>query len=169
MSASPVWSPSRRLDCCSTTARRQVVAQSGKADDITMGRFDLLTQTSDTSSAGPRLHLSQNPAEQVYQAVKVLHDFPDRGTEITGVDTGAQFITRDNLADATVRTDDAAPRDASRSPDRPADPGATGPAVRIRGLSRNFGRSAPCATSPSTFRGEVTALLGENGAGKSTC
>ncbi|WP_258057274.1 hypothetical protein [Streptomyces rutgersensis] len=46
--------------------------------------------------------VSQNPAEQGYQAVKTLHDFLTEETKITGVDTGAQIITRDNLADATV-------------------------------------------------------------------
>ncbi|MCW5249595.1 MULTISPECIES: sugar ABC transporter substrate-binding protein [unclassified Streptomyces] len=91
------------LDCCSTTAAAKWVAQSGKADSITMGGFDLLTQTAEYIKRGVLdFSISQNPSEQGYQAVKVLHDFVTKGTEITGVDTGAQFITRDNLADATV-------------------------------------------------------------------
>ncbi|MGP3732929.1 sugar ABC transporter substrate-binding protein [Streptomyces sp. GDS52] len=91
------------LDCCSTTAAAKWVAQSGKADDVTMGGFDLLTQTAEYIERGVlNFSISQNPAEQGYQAVKVLHDFLADGTEIKGVDTGAQFITRDNLADATV-------------------------------------------------------------------
>ncbi|XKK62619.1 substrate-binding domain-containing protein [Streptomyces sp. ARC32] len=91
------------LDCCSTTAAAKWVAQSGKADSITMGGFDLLTQTAEYIERGVlNFSISQNPAEQGYQAVKVLHDFLADGTEIKGVDTGAQFITQDNLADATV-------------------------------------------------------------------
>ncbi|WP_326695929.1 substrate-binding domain-containing protein [Streptomyces sp. NBC_01754] len=91
------------LDCCSTTAAAKWVAQSGHPDDITMGGFDLLTQTAEYIDRGVLdFTISQNPSEQGYQAVKVLHDFLTEGTEITGVDTGAQFITGDNLADATV-------------------------------------------------------------------
>lgn len=91
------------LDCCSTTAAAKWVAQSGKADAITMGGFDLLTQTAEYIDRGVlNFTISQNPSEQGYQAVKVLHDFLAKGTEIAGVDTGAQFITSDNLADATV-------------------------------------------------------------------
>ncbi len=91
------------LDCCSTTAAAKWVAQSGKADDIVMGGFDLLTQTSEYIDRGVlNFTISQNPTEQGYQAVKVLHDFLTEGTEIKGLDTGSQFITRDNLDEATV-------------------------------------------------------------------
>ncbi|MCG3041395.1 sugar ABC transporter substrate-binding protein [Streptomyces fenghuangensis] len=91
------------LDCCSTTAAAKWVAQSGEAGDITMGGFDLLTRTAEYIDEGVLdFTISQNPAEQGYQAVKVLHDFLTEGTEIEGVDTGAQFITEDNLDEATV-------------------------------------------------------------------
>lgn len=91
------------LDCCSTTAAAKWVAQSGKGDTIAMGGFDLLTQTSEYIKRDVLdFTISQNPDEQGYQAVKVLHDFLSEDTEITGKDTGAQIITRDNLADATV-------------------------------------------------------------------
>ncbi|WP_031507880.1 sugar ABC transporter substrate-binding protein [Streptomyces megasporus] len=91
------------LDCCSTTAAAKWVAQSGKADDIAMGGFDLLTQTAEYIDRGVlNFTISQNPTEQGYQAVKVLHDFLTEGTEIKGLDTGSQFITRDNLDEATV-------------------------------------------------------------------
>ncbi|MFJ2565672.1 MULTISPECIES: substrate-binding domain-containing protein [unclassified Streptomyces] len=91
------------LDCCSTTAAAKWVAQSGRADAITMGGFDLLTQTAEYIDRGVLdFTISQNPSEQGYQAVKVLYDFLTKGTEIAGVDTGAQFITRKNLDAATV-------------------------------------------------------------------
>ncbi|MEU9336012.1 substrate-binding domain-containing protein [Streptomyces sp. NPDC048290] len=91
------------LDCCSTTAAAKWVAGSGQADSIIMGGFDLLTQTAEYIDRGVLdFSISQNPSEQGYQAVKVLHDFLTAGTEIKGVDTGAQFITADNLGSATV-------------------------------------------------------------------
>ena len=91
------------LDCCSTTAAATWVQQSGNAGKITMVGFDLLPQTADFVKNGVvSFTISQNPEEQGYQAVKVLHDFLTDGTEITGVDTGAQFITLDNLGEATV-------------------------------------------------------------------
>ncbi|SEP84018.1 sugar ABC transporter substrate-binding protein [Streptomyces radiopugnans] len=91
------------LDCCSTTAAAKWVAQSGDAGDIAMGGFDLLTRTAEYIDEGVLdFTISQNPAEQGYQAVKVLHDFLTEGTEIEGMDTGAQFITQDNLDEATV-------------------------------------------------------------------
>ncbi|MEV0782457.1 sugar ABC transporter ATP-binding protein [Streptomyces sp. NPDC050423] len=63
-----------------------------------------------------------------------------------------------------------APRDASPGgPARPEDPGAAGQAVRVRGLSRNFGPvRALHDVSFDVPAGDITALLGENGAGKST-
>ncbi|MFH9653787.1 sugar ABC transporter ATP-binding protein [Streptomyces anulatus] len=54
-------------------------------------------------------------------------------------------------------------------PDRTADPGTGGPAVQIRGLTRNFGPvRALRDVSFDVPAGDITALLGENGAGKST-
>ncbi|MFJ3671459.1 sugar ABC transporter substrate-binding protein [Streptomyces sp. NPDC090106] len=91
------------LDCCSTTAAAKWVAQSKHSDTIAMGGFDLLTQTAEYVDRGVLdFTISQNPSEQGYQAVKVLNDFLTKGTKISGVDTGAQFITRANLSDATV-------------------------------------------------------------------
>jgi simple sugar transport system substrate-binding protein len=91
------------LDCCSTTAAAKWVEQSGNTGKITMVGFDLLPQTADFVKNGVvSFTISQNPEEQGYQAVKVLHDFLVDGTEISGVDTGAQFIDAENLADATV-------------------------------------------------------------------
>lgn len=91
------------LDCCSTTAAAQWVEQSGNAGAITMVGFDLLPQTADYVNNGVvTFTISQNPAEQGYQAVKVLVDFLNGGAPIEGVDTGAQFITKENLSEATV-------------------------------------------------------------------
>ncbi|MFF9218479.1 sugar ABC transporter substrate-binding protein [Streptomyces viridosporus] len=91
------------LDCCSTTAAGKWVAGAGKKESIAVGGFDLLPQTAEYLQKGVLdFTISQNPTEQGYQAVKVLHDFLDGGTEITGVNTGAQFVTRDNLDEATV-------------------------------------------------------------------
>lgn len=91
------------LDCCSTTAAAQWVQQSGNAGTITMVGFDLLPQTADYVNNGVvTFTISQNPAEQGYQAVKVLVDFLNGGAPIEGVDTGAQFITKENLSEATV-------------------------------------------------------------------
>lgn len=91
------------LDCCSTTAAAQWVQQSGNTGVITMVGFDLLPATAGFVEDGVvSFTISQNPSEQGYQAVKVLVDFITNGTPITGVDTGAQFITKDNLSEATV-------------------------------------------------------------------
>lgn len=91
------------LDCCSTTAAATWVEQSGNTGKIVMVGFDLLPQTADFITNGVvSFTISQNPEEQGYQAVKVLYDFITEGTPITGVDTGAQFITLANIADATV-------------------------------------------------------------------
>ncbi|GAA2896484.1 sugar ABC transporter substrate-binding protein [Microbacterium esteraromaticum] len=91
------------LDCCSTTAAATWVQQTGNTGKIAMVGFDLLPQTADFVRNGVvSFTISQNPEEQGYQAVKVLHDFLAEGTEIAGVDTGAQFITSDNLDEATV-------------------------------------------------------------------
>lgn len=91
------------LDCCSTTAAAKWVQQTGNTGKISMVGFDLLPQTADFVKNGVvSFTISQNPEEQGYQAVKVLYDFITEGTEITGVDTGAQFITLDNIDEATV-------------------------------------------------------------------
>lgn len=91
------------LDCCSTTAAAQWIEQSGNTGKITMVGFDLLPATAQFVSDGVvTFTISQNPSEQGYQAVKILYDFLVDGTEIAGVDTGAQFITLDNLSEATV-------------------------------------------------------------------
>ncbi|GAA5035661.1 sugar ABC transporter substrate-binding protein [Microbacterium fluvii] len=91
------------LDCCSTTAGAKWVDQSGNAGKVTMVGFDLLSSTADYIDDGVMAFtISQNPTEQGYQAVKVLADFLIDGTPIDNVDTGAQFITKANLADATV-------------------------------------------------------------------
>lgn len=91
------------LDCCSTTAAAQWIAQSGNTGKITMVGFDLLPQTAEFIEQGVvTFTISQNPEEQGYQAVTTLALYLTDGTEITGVDTGAQFITRENLAEATV-------------------------------------------------------------------
>ncbi|MFD5553629.1 sugar ABC transporter substrate-binding protein [Streptomyces sp. NPDC127068] len=91
------------LDCCSTTAAAKWVAGSADRNDIVVGGFDLLPQTAEYLTKGVvDFTISQNPTEQGYQAVKVLDDFLTEGTEVKGVNTGAQFITRDNLASATV-------------------------------------------------------------------
>ncbi|MFI6285481.1 sugar ABC transporter substrate-binding protein [Streptomyces sp. NPDC051018] len=91
------------LDCCSTTAAAKWVSGSPDKDSIVMGGFDLLPQTAEYLTSGVvDFTISQNPTEQGYQAVKVLNDFLTEGTEITGVNTGAQFVTRENLGEATV-------------------------------------------------------------------
>lgn len=91
------------LDCCSTTAASTWIAQSGNTGKIVMAGFDLLPQTAEFVKKGVvNFTISQNPSEQGYQAVKVLHDFLVKGTKPGGVDTGAQFITADNISEATV-------------------------------------------------------------------
>ncbi len=91
------------LDCCSTTAGAQWVEQSGNTGKVTMVGFDLLPTTAEFIENGVvTFTISQNPAEQGYQAVKVLADFLLDGVTVEGVDTGAQFITLDNLSEATV-------------------------------------------------------------------
>lgn len=91
------------LDCCSTTAAGQWVGQSGNSGDIPVVGFDLLTQTAEFIENGVMsFTISQNPSEQGYQAVKVLNDFLTNDTEIADVDTGSEFITRENVADAPV-------------------------------------------------------------------
>ncbi|AXG81964.1 sugar ABC transporter substrate-binding protein [Streptomyces paludis] len=91
------------LDCCSTTAAAKWVSRSGDKDALVTVGFDLLPQTAEYLRSGViDFTISQNPAKQGYEAVKVLNDFLTKGTEITGVNTGAQFVTRANLDEATV-------------------------------------------------------------------
>jgi len=91
------------LDCCSTTAAAKWIQQSGNKGKIVMGGFDLLPQTAEFVKTGVvNFTISQNPGEQGYQAVKVLRDFLVSGTKPTTIDTGAQFITLNNLSKATV-------------------------------------------------------------------
>lgn len=91
------------LDCCSTTAAAKWTAESGNADQIAVVGFDVLTATAQYIDSGVvDFTISQNPAEQGYQAVKVLHDFAVDGTEISGVDTGSEFVTKENLDDTPV-------------------------------------------------------------------
>lgn len=91
------------LDCCSTTAAATWIQQTGNAGKIVMGGFDLLPQTAEFVESGAvSFTISQNPGEQGYQAVKVLYDFLADGTKPETIDTGAQFITTENLSEATV-------------------------------------------------------------------
>jgi simple sugar transport system substrate-binding protein/ribose transport system substrate-binding protein len=91
------------LDCCSTTAAATWISQSGNTGKIVMAGFDLLPQTAEFVENGTvNFTISQNPGEQGYQAVKILFDFLKNGKEVVGVDTGAQFITKENLSEATV-------------------------------------------------------------------
>ena len=52
-------------------------------------------------------------------------------------------------------------------PDTPA-PDATTPALRLRGLSKSFGKPAVDGLDLTIRAGEFYALLGPNGAGKTT-
>ena len=91
------------LDCCSTTAAAQWIEGSGNTGEIAMVGFDLLPTTAEFIESGVvNFTISQNPEEQGYQAVKVLYDFLVDGVEVSGADTGAEFITKDNLSEATV-------------------------------------------------------------------
>lgn len=91
------------LDCCSTTAAATWVEQSGNAGSMVMVGFDLLPQTAEFVEEGVvSFTITQNPSEQGFQAVKVLYDFLTMGTGPLSVDTGAEFVTLDNLSEATV-------------------------------------------------------------------
>jgi simple sugar transport system substrate-binding protein/ribose transport system substrate-binding protein len=91
------------LDCCSFTAAAQWVEQSGNAGEIHVVGFDVLPQTVEYLDRGVvDMTISQNPAEQGYQAVKILVDFLQDGTELVDVDTGAQIVTSDNVDDVPV-------------------------------------------------------------------
>ena len=91
------------LDCCSTTAAATWIEQSGNTGKIVMVGFDLLPQTAEFVESGVvSFTISQNPGEQGYQAVNVLYDFLVNGVTPETVDTGAQFVTLQNLAEATI-------------------------------------------------------------------
>ncbi|MEW2378062.1 substrate-binding domain-containing protein [Micromonospora sp. NPDC047812] len=91
------------LDCCSFTAGAKWLQQSGKAGKIHAVGFDVQPQTVEYLKGGVvDLTISQGPAEQGYQAVKLLADFLKNGTEIKDVDTGALVVTRDTVATVPV-------------------------------------------------------------------
>ena len=91
------------LDCCSFTAGAKWLQQSGKAGKIHSVGFDVQPQTVEYLKAGTvDLTISQAPAEQGYQAVKLLAEFIKNGTEIKDVDTGVLVVTRDNIDDVPV-------------------------------------------------------------------
>ncbi|MGI5160688.1 substrate-binding domain-containing protein [Microbispora sp. CA-102843] len=91
------------LDCCSFTAGAKWLQQSGKAGKIHAVGFDVQPQTVEYLKSGVvDLTISQGPAEQGYQAVKLLADFLKNGTEIKDVDTGALVVTPDNVASVPV-------------------------------------------------------------------
>ena len=91
------------LDCCSFTAGAKWLEQSGNAGKIHSVGFDVQPQTVEYLKAGTvDLTISQAPAEQGYQAVKLLAEFVKNGTAITDVDTGVLVVTRDNIDDVPV-------------------------------------------------------------------
>ncbi|SCF19841.1 monosaccharide ABC transporter substrate-binding protein, CUT2 family [Micromonospora viridifaciens] len=91
------------LDCCSFTAGAKWLQQSGKAGKIHAVGFDVQPQTVEYLKSGVvDLTISQGPAEQGYQAVKLLADYLKNGTEIKNVDTGALVVTRDTVASVPV-------------------------------------------------------------------
>ena len=91
------------LDCCSFTAGAKWLQQSGNVGKIHSVGFDVQPHTVEYLKNGVvDLSISQGPAEQGYQAVKLLADFLKNGTEIKDVDTGALVVTRDNVADVPV-------------------------------------------------------------------
>jgi simple sugar transport system substrate-binding protein/ribose transport system substrate-binding protein len=91
------------LDCCSFTAGAKWLQQSGKAGKIHSVGFDVQPQTVEYLKSGVLdLTISQGPAEQGYQAVKLLAEHLKNGTEIKDVDTGALVVTRDNVATVPV-------------------------------------------------------------------
>ncbi|MBO4206755.1 substrate-binding domain-containing protein [Micromonospora echinofusca] len=91
------------LDCCSFTAGAKWLQQSGNAGKIHAVGFDVQPQTVEyLKSDVIDLTISQGPAEQGYQAVKLLADYLKNGTTIKDVDTGALVVTRDNVASVPV-------------------------------------------------------------------
>ncbi|MCX4472551.1 substrate-binding domain-containing protein [Micromonospora sp. NBC_01655] len=91
------------LDCCSFTAGAKWLQQSGNAGKIHSVGFDIQPQTVEYLKSGVvDLTISQAPAEQGYQAVKLLADYLKNGTEISSVDTGVLVVTRANVGDVPV-------------------------------------------------------------------
>ncbi|WP_229402381.1 substrate-binding domain-containing protein [Micromonospora okii] len=91
------------LDCCSFTAGAKWLQQSGNVGKIHSLGFDVQPQTVEYLKSGVvDLSISQAPAEQGFQSVKLLADFLKNGTEISSVDTGVLVVTRGNVADVPV-------------------------------------------------------------------
>lgn len=91
------------LDCCSFTAGAKWLQRSGNAGTIHSVGFDVQPQTVEYLNAGVvDLTISQAPAEQGFQAVKLLTDYLRDGTEITDVDTGVLVVDRENVDDVPV-------------------------------------------------------------------
>ncbi|PSL05321.1 monosaccharide ABC transporter substrate-binding protein (CUT2 family) [Haloactinopolyspora alba] len=91
------------LDCCSFTAGAKWLQQSGNAGEIHALGFDVQPQTVGYLKDGVvDLTISQAPAEQGYQAVKLLADYLKNGTEISSVDTGVKIVDRKNVDDVPV-------------------------------------------------------------------
>ncbi|WP_431976947.1 substrate-binding domain-containing protein [Micromonospora haikouensis] len=91
------------LDCCSFTAGAKWLQQSGNVGKIHSVGFDVQPQTVEYLKAGVvDLTISQAPAEQGYQAVKLLAEFLKNGTPIAGVDTGVLVVTPATVDDVPV-------------------------------------------------------------------
>lgn len=91
------------LDCCSFTAFAQWIEQSGNTGDMHGLGFDVQPQTVDYIKNGVvDLTISQAPAEQGFQSVKLLVDNLRDGTAISDVDTGVLVVTKDNIDDVPV-------------------------------------------------------------------
>lgn len=90
------------LDCCSLGVVGDWVAQSATGDPVVMG-FDVLPETVEQIQSGVVTGtISQNPAAQGYNAVKVLVEFLRDGKEIADLDTGNTLVTEANVADVPV-------------------------------------------------------------------
>lgn len=91
------------LDCCSFTAGAKWAQQAGESGKIVVAGFDVQPQTVGFIKDGTAAFtISQAPAEQGYQAVKVLVDFLKNGTPMKDVDTGVQLVTKANIAEVPV-------------------------------------------------------------------
>lgn len=91
------------LDCCSFTAFAQWIEQSGNTGDMHGLGFDVQPQTVDYIKDGVvDLTISQAPAEQGFQSVKLLVENLRDGTEISDVDTGVLVVTTENIDDVPV-------------------------------------------------------------------
>jgi simple sugar transport system substrate-binding protein len=89
------------LDCCSVDAAAKWVQQNN-ADTPVVG-FDVLPQTADFIRDDViEFTISQNPSEQGFQAVKILHDYLKDDKPIKNVDTGAQIVDKSNIDDVPL-------------------------------------------------------------------